>query len=313
MDNATVQNLELLAPKYSMTDRDRITGLMENRTIFPSIQDNEKRRTLTDNLHAFPGVIPSLWTFFETLIYLEPFCESLKNLLGKHMKHTIRSSLMACHRPPERTVLQHSESADVEFTKNLSAKDAAGVAYIELWLFCARQLDALTSWTPKKELRDAKPMIKGPNPVVQQRLAKFAVSRGFRIPNALAMVEKEEDFHLQITLDFLRKANPIYSSFQQDHIAAVSKVSRSGLGLCEGVEHEIDSEELDVERRVGRPFEKEFTLDRKSLFFPRVFTAEPCRYASLALFRRDLFTCIFGEFRVQESSCSSYKTKALTE
>ena len=90
VDAVTVQSLELLSPKYSMIDKGLVIDLMERGKIFPSQHDSEVRKTLLENICEFSGVIPSLWTFFETLKYLEPLCEALRHLLGRQMKRTIR-------------------------------------------------------------------------------------------------------------------------------------------------------------------------------------------------------------------------------
>lgn len=90
VDAVTVQSLELLAPKHSMIDKSLVIDLMECGKIFPSQDDSEIRKILLENICEFSGVIPSLWTFFETLKYLEPLCEALRHLLGRQMKRTIQ-------------------------------------------------------------------------------------------------------------------------------------------------------------------------------------------------------------------------------
>jgi hypothetical protein len=90
VDAVTVKSLELLAPKYSDIDKSLVIDLMERGVIFPSQNERGIRKTLLENICDFPGVIPSLWTFFETLKYLEPLCEALRRLLGEQMKRTIR-------------------------------------------------------------------------------------------------------------------------------------------------------------------------------------------------------------------------------
>ncbi|KAI1537805.1 ATPase [Pyrenophora tritici-repentis] len=112
VDAFTVQSLELLAPKHSDIDKSLAIDLMECGKIFPSQNDRGIRKTLMENICNFPGVIPSLRTFFETLKYLEPLCEALKWLLGTQMKHTIRSSLIGLFFPPGKNMVQLNETED---------------------------------------------------------------------------------------------------------------------------------------------------------------------------------------------------------
>jgi hypothetical protein len=188
IDAVTVQSLELLSPKYSTIDKSLVIDLMERGKIFPSQHDSEIRKTLLENICEFPGVIPSLWTFFETLKYLEPLCEALRHLLGRQMKRTIRSSLAGLFFAPSKNMVQLNETEEVEIKVGLSKQDAMMVAYTELWAFCSRHFDGLTAYTPRKETGRLRPHVKGPNPVVWQHFAKLAISRGFRIKHAQDLV-----------------------------------------------------------------------------------------------------------------------------
>jgi hypothetical protein len=86
VDTITVQSLELLAPKHSVIDKSLVIDLMERGEIFPSQNDRGIRKTLVENICDFPSVIPSLWTYFETLKYLEPLCEAVTDSGREKMK-----------------------------------------------------------------------------------------------------------------------------------------------------------------------------------------------------------------------------------
>lgn len=175
VDAATVENLESLAPNCSEIDRDLVSVMMRNRNLFPSQHDENIRQDIESNICSFPGIIPSLWTFFETLKYLEPICKVLRKLLGGKVRRTIRASLQGYYFAPEKTVVQFSGTRDVEVTAALSKEEAARVSYVELWIFCARHFDDLTTSTPRIEYKGSKPLVKGPNPVFWQYFAKFAM------------------------------------------------------------------------------------------------------------------------------------------
>jgi hypothetical protein len=298
VDAVTVQSLELLAPKHSNIDKSLVLALMERGEIFPSQDDRDIRKILADNICDFPGVIPSLWTFFETLKYLEPLCEALRQLLGGQMKRTIRSSLTGLFFAPSKNMVQLNETEDVDIKIGLSQQDAMMVAYTELWAFCSRHFDGLTASTPRKEIGGPKPHVKGPNPVAWQHLAKFAVSRGFQIQHAQALVAKEEHYHSQLALQYLRKAKPMCSNFSSDHVQRVLTAVRSdgSTKTCEAV---LVLPHLSIDRRSGRPFERDFTNEKEIMFLPQLYSGPPCEDLNLKLLRRDLFSCIFVSLELQ--------------
>jgi hypothetical protein len=298
VDAATVQSLELLAPKHSDIDKALVIDLMERGEIFPSQNDRGIRKSLVENICAFPGVIPSLRTFFETLKYLEPLCEALRRLLGEQMKRTIRSSLAGLFFAPSKNMVQLNEAEDVEIKVTLNQQDAMMVAYTELWAFCSRHFDGLTASTPRKEIGGSKPHVKGPNPVVWQHFAKFAVSRGFQIAHAQALVAKEEHHHSQLALEYLRKAKPMCPEFSNDHVQKVLTAVRSDKSLKTS-EHILGLPHLTLDRRSGRPFERDFTEEKKFMFFPQLYSGLPCDESNLRLLRRDLFSCIFVSLEFQ--------------
>ncbi|KZM19287.1 hypothetical protein ST47_g9567 [Ascochyta rabiei] len=278
VDAVTVQSLELLAPKHSNIDKSLVIDLMERGEIFPSQRDHGIRKALVENICNFPGVIPSLWSFFETLKYLEPLCEALRQLLGEQMKRTIRSSLTGLFFAPSKNMVQLNETEDVEIKVGLSQQDAMMVAYTELWAFCSRHFDGLTASTPRKETGGPKPHVKGPNPVAWQHLAKFAISRGFQITHAQALVAKAEQYHSQLALDYL----PVRSDESLETREPILQLPH-----------------LSLDRRSGRPFERDFTEEKKIMFFSQLYSGPPCKDLNLRLLRRDLFSCIFVSIELQ--------------
>jgi hypothetical protein len=298
VDAVTVQCLELLAPNHSDIDKSLVIDLMERGEIFPSQNDLGIRKTLVENICDFPGVIPSLWTFFETLKYLEPLCEALRQLLGEQMKRTIRSSLTGLFFAPSKNMVQLNETEDVEIKVELSQQDAMMVAYMELWAFCSRHFDGLTASTPRKETGGPKPYVKGPNPVAWQHLAKFAVSRGFQITHAQVLVAKEEQYHLQLALDYLRKAKPMCHNFSSDHVQRVLTAARSDESPPTR-EPVLVLPHLKLDRRSGRPFELDFIKEKEIMFLSYLYSGSPCEEANLRLLRRDLFSRIFISLELQ--------------
>lgn len=299
IDAATVEKLESLAPSHSEIDRDLVKTMMQKQELFPSQHDHTARRALADNICSYPCLIPSLRTFFETLKYLEPICEALRKLLGGKIKRTIRTSFQGCYFAPERIIVQTSGTKDMELTTTLSKEEAAHVAYVELWAFCARHFDDLTTFTPRMECKGTKPQVKGPNPVVWQRLARFTMSRGFMTPRAKELSEDTCDS--QLALDYLRKANPLSITFSAALVEKVVTASRPE-AIVDDESSAPDDSFITVDRRSGRPYEFDLARDKKTLFFANICISQSSNNVSLNFVRRDLFSCIFGPFHFEVSS-----------
>jgi hypothetical protein len=267
---------------------------MQDRIIFPSVVDEDVRRTLLSNITNLPSLIPSLFTFFETLKYLEPLCDILKRLIGDKMKGTIRRSLLGCFFPPEKIKMQKSDSHDMEWRGQPTK--VAEIAYAELWAFCGRHFDVLSDFTPLKENGKGKPMIKGSNPVVWQWLARFALDRGFRTPVAEQLAA--QDSRSQLAIEYLTKANPLPGTFSAVQIQTAVLAVSSPFASSEEIP-ELGTSQLDVERRSGRPCDSDLQDDKRFLFAPIIYRDEPFPAVNLRFVRRDLWRCMFGSLRFQ--------------
>ncbi|KAF1353041.1 hypothetical protein EJ07DRAFT_134654 [Lizonia empirigonia] len=296
VDATTVTKLESLAPNYSDIDRELVSVLMRNGDLFPSQHDENVRQDLLKNICNFSGIIPSLWTFFETLKYLEPICEILRKLLGGKVRQSIRASLKGHYFAPEKIFVQSSRTKELELTAALTKDEAARVSYVELWIFCARHFDDLTTSTPKMDSKGTKPLVRGPNPVVWQKFAKFAMSRGFRTPRAKELTE--DNCASELVLEYLRKANPCSTNFEAALVEKLVSLSRSH-DRTDDENLEPDQNFIAVERRCGRPYELDLAKDKRALFFGPLYVEPISNGLSLNLVRRDLFSTIFGPFHFQ--------------
>jgi hypothetical protein len=280
---------------------------MRERVIFPSVVDEGLRRALLANIITIPSLIPSLWTFFETLKFLEPLCDILRRLIGTKMKGTIRRSLLGCFFPPEKSRVQKSKKYYVEFRAQLDQVKAAEIAYVGLWAFCGRHFDELSTFAPRKVNGKGKPLIVEQNPVLWQRLATFASDQGFRIPEATQL--GMQDPRSKLAVDYLRKANPLSAHFSAAQIQRVVLAGSLPEDPAEAVP-ELDATQLVKERRFGRAFEPDLEEDKHHLFVPTIYQDQDFQRVNLRFVRRDLFRCIFGSFQFQacvpRMSCSSH-------
>jgi hypothetical protein len=274
---------------------------MSNKDLFPSVVDENVRQALLQNILQLSVLIPTLWTFFETLKYLEPCCDALKQIIGNNMKSTIRSSLMGSYFPRESVIIQTSEHHEVAYVRDSPPRIAAQIAYVQLWAFCARHFDGLTSFTPKKENKKTKPVATAPNPALFQHLARFAIAQGFKLPNAVKLAS--EDSQRTLALEYLQKANPTSTSIHSDLIQKVVSVAVRPAEDHENGEDEEEAGYLPVERRCGRPFEYDYlNHDRRSMFLPCIYGSHSYSEVTINFVRHDLFTHIFGPFKIQVST-----------
>jgi hypothetical protein len=253
---------------------------------------------LLDNICACEGLIPSLWTFFETLKYIEPICEALKQLLGSKMQHTIWLSFMSHYFPQNRNMIQLSEYQEAEIKAPLSREMSAWISYVELWAFCGRHFNRLTSFTPRKENGVTKPVVEGPNPVMWQRLARFALSRGFKTARAQELFSA--DPYVDLARDYIRKANPLSATISNQQLRNIVLAGHT-VPEVQHTMHSRGSGHIEKDRRSGRPFEQDLLTDKEMLYFPHLYGGNDFNDTTWTLVRRDMFGSLFGRFNLQVS------------
>jgi hypothetical protein len=296
VDAATVENLESLAPKHSAIDKTLVLDLMDRKILFPSQIEPHVRRELADNICASEGLIPSLWTFFETLKYIEPICEALRKLVGSNMKRTIRSSFMAHYFPPDKRNIQVANFREAKITSEFSQEAVAQISYVEMWAFCARNFNKLTSFTPKKESGESKPVVEGPNPVLWKYLATFSLSRGFMTKRAQDL--SKSDPHTELALEYLRKSSPLFLSSCSQKVQEIVRASQA-LEDPPQLQTPVAFNYIERERRNGRPYENDLHMDQQNLYLPNIYNNEEPAEANWTLIRRDLFNSLFGNLSIQ--------------
>lgn len=295
IDDTTAEKLEGLCPRYSCSDWDYVVVLMQNCVLFPSVKDECLRRALLANIKTIPCLIPSLWTFFETLKYLEPLCDILRRLLGKKMEGTIRGSLLSCFYPPERSRVQTSEKYHVELRAQPDRFKAAEIAYVQLWAFCSRHFNSLSTFTPKMN-GENEPVAGERNPVLWQRLVAFASDLGFQIPEAAQL--GVQDPRSELAVEYLTKACPWSLQFSTAQIQRTILTIFLPEDPVEAV-MKLNTTEIVKERRFGRVSKPDLEEDRHHLFVPSLFQHQDFLGVSLQFVRRDLFQCLFGPFHFE--------------
>lgn len=193
-------------------------------------------------------------------------------------------------------MVQKSEKYHMEFRAQLGQVKAAELAYVQLWAFCGRHFNELSTFAPRKVIGKDKPVVVEPNPVLWQRLATFASDVGFRISAATRLAV--HDPRSKLAIDYLRKANPLSFHFSPERIQSVVLAGSLPEDPAEEV-MELNATPLAKERRLGRTFEPDLEEDKHHLFVPTIYQDRDFPAVNLQFVRRDLFRSIFGPFRFQ--------------
>ena len=252
VDAHTVERLHLLAPASSSTDRDRIDRLLRDDAIFSTVNDPVLRRSLSNNIKAVSCLIPSLFTFFENLKYIEPCCAVLRSLLPPKSKKSLRQSLFGIYFQPDSLLIQ-TPSADLKASKSNPHEDR-NRSYHQLWLFAMRNFPDMIDIAPRKEAGRAKRPHKESSPILWNYLGALAVSSGFKTQNALKYQGQ------RCGPDVNARSNPgIPHNETAFHAEAQLTTSYSRLAH---------------DRRCGRPYEDDHKNDQKFLFLQ--YTSQKC-------------------------------------
>ena len=92
VDQVTVRALELRAPRYSRQDALVLEGQLLSGQIFSAFSRDE-REDIWHELCSIDGLVPSLFTFFEDVKYLNACADCLKRLVKLSRRDTVSNAL----------------------------------------------------------------------------------------------------------------------------------------------------------------------------------------------------------------------------
>lgn len=296
VDENSVHFLQALAPQRSLRDRNNIEVGMRDNSLFPSVSDQLSRDIIFRNICDIDGLVPSLFTFFESLKYLEPCCKILRDLVPLKSKRTIRQELFAHYWPQPSYPIEYGDS-DRRLLPSDSSEHACELGYWQLWLYTLRNFPDLSPFSPRKELKKGKPQAKEPNPALLRQLGDLAFRLGFQTPAAKA--SKERDAEADIAVRFISQCGGIISQCERE-IAALISIGKA-VSQQASMAAYLDSPPLSgttilpKDRRVGRPYEDSFQHDRQYLFLPYLCSSPTSASDITSLFAtRDMFVSFFG-------------------
>ena len=192
VDKATVKALELRAPRASTLDAKSLRAQVLGGQVFSAFSDRE-RASIWDRLRLVEGLIPSLFTFFQDLLYLQPCANCVKRLIRmppkqKHLKPTvlttIEQSYKGVNQEASQVTVQVAEASFISKPGGLTERIDLG--YRQLYAFAMRHFLEMPK-QPIKENVLAKPTAKA-NKTVLRKFAELARRLGFESPQIDALM-----------------------------------------------------------------------------------------------------------------------------
>ncbi|PWW72046.1 hypothetical protein C7212DRAFT_38371, partial [Tuber magnatum] len=302
-DRKTIEMLQLRAPCASNADRKYIEQEMDSKLLFPTITDISDCKAVRESIQQMRQ-IPSLFTFFEDLKYLEYCAKAFHSIIGSP-QGTIHECMSHLYT---RDGLTHShllvELQDGTFRECTgNATDGREFGYQQLWLYVMRHFPEMVAATPRKENGKTKPEIKEPDPRIWHGFATLARHLGFDSDAIATLLETDPDE--KAAREFLHSSRPpgqysITPSELQNNICQISRIlkSMSTRGQIPGQGPALvtsDGSGEVVSRRCGRPFQRSHEYDRDYMYIDLLYCAEPEGVDITSLYsRREVFFAFFG-------------------
>ncbi|KAF4344402.1 Intracellular transport USO1 [Fusarium beomiforme] len=277
VDRQTIELLQLRAPGYSSHDASVVSKGIREGTIFPAIRHQSTRKTIWINLTSLPCLIPSLYSFFEDLKYLQPPAKVIRQLITPS-KHSTREAMwraFTAHGMPENQWLLQTGDGEADYQwLDGSSSDQFEFSYQQIWLYAWRYWTELVPECPRKEEGEATPIPGRPDPRRWRDLARLAARLGFESDEIDKLLNTDPD--REIAREALLKARSP-EHFGYDDSAFESYVTE----VCRifNLAREKPTDDLkpsllvpgcgeSLARRCGRVYDNAYKADRKHLFLP---------------------------------------------
>lgn len=269
VDASSVEQLQSLAPHHSSADAKTIDDMIKTNKIFTTLTGESDRSVVLANLHSIQSMIPSLFTFFEDLKYLEPCAKVLKALLPPRGKKSIFRGLMGFYFPRDQIYVEHA-SHDMRIHTGSGSEIVRTFAYQQLWLFALRNFPLMTNFTTRKVLDKDKPAAVEPSPHVWREFGELASLLGFKT-SAIDELCSRDSTKLVVAQLFDRFSEPglMNDSRAADEIAAILKALNRRKEPV-GEPCFTGGDQISLAERCGRPFEDDHRIDRPYLYLPHI-------------------------------------------
>jgi hypothetical protein len=260
LDESTVVALQMQIPDSSTDDCDAIRKLFSNNEVFPFVEDQPRRRKLSERVLNCKRIL-SFQSFFDDFKYIRPCFENLSILIPQGSRRGDKSF---------QQVFRHNWGGN---TQQANGKHDFLSCYIELWLFAMREFQFLSSAKASLPLQD-----KG--------------SANKRIRPRMMVSEKEAQLAYKASLlgfdtgeiDSIKRTNP-------------TEVQQYGPSRLPP-EYSCDNCPLPQTSRSNRPSMTSYEQDRDYLHSIYMIHANPARkkrYATRIAVTKDIVQCCWTD------------------
>ncbi|KAM3064702.1 hypothetical protein ACMFMF_011794 [Clarireedia jacksonii] len=192
LDEDTVKSIELRVPAVSRLDAGFVKEQMKTKALFRHTIDPVVRRNIEHKVLELDYLIPSIFTLFKDLRFLEPVSKAIRAILPEpdDKKRTLRESLrflcLASTNDRKSIDIQDSE---ISFSTVLGSFDYIfDLAIRQLYLCAMRYFTDPSNLSSKKNMNPIRQTVNAPKRFLGFRLLNLSRRLGFRtlnIPEAL--------------------------------------------------------------------------------------------------------------------------------
>ncbi|KAH6704267.1 hypothetical protein BKA61DRAFT_493502 [Leptodontidium sp. MPI-SDFR-AT-0119] len=304
-DRFTVEALQLRAPQASEDDFSYLKSLFDSGKVFPRIREEEKRRSIWNNIATVAYLIPSLYTLFEDLKLLSPCVKIVKALIDPPFKGSLhemmKQQFSGTNQTPGEIVTQDTET--MFSTRAGSVTDQFEFGYRQLYLFALRHFARMIGECAKKEKDRPKPMIEEPDPVTWHRFALLADRLGFD-SEIIRKLITDDPFRAEVR-NFVLKHNPPerYDVDPELFEKCVEHLARVRTEVVEKPRQYItppsvvDGPGESLPRRCGRFFQTAYEYERNYLYLDVLYDGTNARGKGITsiFVRRSIYFAFFGK------------------
>jgi hypothetical protein len=300
LDGNTVKVLETLTPD-STSDRAAIEALAANGEIFSAVDRSTVLEQILPRILQVRGRIPSFFTLFQDVIYLEACVKSLRPLLPSS-KVSFRQSFYHCFVDNAQTqgiIKIQTEESKFRFVQGeTSLRKELG--YLMLFLAAMRDFPVLSQTAPHQSRGEKQPC-KGSPEERQSSLALLALDLGFHSPQIQEFAERDSDYTaIRALIHRLRPVEHYDIDIERAETCAWRLVEEirsfsTARSICGNPEFSGYSE-VPKKLRCGLPDIVNHKKDRRHLFLDNMYGhyPPPRNHLTSLGFQRDIFVCFFG-------------------
>ncbi|KAL5687471.1 hypothetical protein EMGR_001738 [Emarellia grisea] len=301
IDPHTVETLQGLAPSVSVKDAKVVKGLVVSGEVFSNFTSSE-RKAIWKRLKRRRNIIPSLYTFFQDMWYLEACANCMKRLVNPCERYpSVKSAFLGAFKMGPNNDDCLIQTSETDFRHQSGPQSIrAELGYRQLWLYAMRHYPQI----PREQRSDdlvAKPGHEKADEMILHDMATLAQRLGFDSPHIQTLIQQSPD--RQIARDILLKARK-KDRYQYPEDIFESLVTRICECFTEAVplDHPTPLEpamarEVKLNERYGLPHQNAQRQDARLLFLDELHADnEPLDRKVTTLFvRRCFYFAFFGQ------------------